>query len=681
MSALDYFMIVKNRHFIYNRSILIKSMYSRGLCTSFYRRGEKQRMANWNLSFDGAAIYILLLVFIWYFSEKRIPLKSHRSFLLFVLTTFAAAGLEMLATYMAGNLGDTGYRSFYLVLTVQTLAIHMVTLAFTYYLLLLAHINVSGSPFIRSLFRVCILADVVIAGLNIPVGWLFSFKNGRYQSGVGEYVMFCIDGIMLVICVAVMIRSKQNFMFLRLMPLTFTIICGILACVIQIFYYVPLINFVLATLCLLVYHYQQNSGTVTDAVTGQFNRRFLGEYIHNKYMEGREFGILLIAMDDFKFVNKTYGVENGDHLLYQVGHFLDRLKAAKTVFRFGSDQFCVVLDKNVEVIPEIAEQIQARFHHPWYSEDQTAIMMSASVCCMECPRDAQSYGELIEVIDYSMSVAKKTRKGRITYAHEIDLDKIKQDKAIEKAIKLAIDRDELLVYYQPIFSVSKGVYNSAEALVRLHDEELGWISPEDFIPIAEKNGLIIEMGELILEKVCRFIRDFKLSETTVEYIEVNISPVQMIQLNFAERVKEILEKYEVKPEQINIEITETATLSSAATVNDNINNLVEYGISFSLDDYGSGNANIDYINHMPFKIIKIDKYIIWDSFKNTKAGITLEYTIGMLNALDLHIVAEGVETEEMKEQLADFGCHYMQGWFYSKAVPDSEFVKLLAMQA
>lgn len=637
-------------------------------------------MAYWNLSFDGAAIFILLLVFIWYFNEKRIPIRSHRSFLIFMAATFVATGLEVFATQMAQNMGEAGYNRFYAVLTLQTLAIHVVTISFTHYLLLLAHVNIHKNFIIRNFLRICALFDIVVAALNFQLHWLFTFEDGVYHSGVGEYFMYGIDGIMLAICVVTMVCSKQNFKFLRLIPLAFTIVCSILACIAQVFYYVPLINFVLASICLTVYHYQQNTGTVTDGVTGQFNRRFLGEYIRNKFLEKKEFGIIVIAMDDFKFVNKTYGVENGDHLLYQVGQFLERTKAAKTVFRIGSDQFCVVLDKNVDMISELAEQILMRFRHPWYSEDQTAVMMSASVCCMECPRDAQDYGELIEVIDYSMSVAKKTRKGLITNANEIDLEKIKLDKAIEKAVKLAIDRDELLVYYQPIFSVTKGVYNSAEALVRLHDDELGWVSPEDFIPIAEKNGLIVEMGELILEKVCRFIRDFNLSETTVEYIEVNISPVQLLQHDFADRVKEILEKYNVKPDQINIEITETATLNSASMVSENINSLVNYGVTFSLDDYGSGNANIDYINHMPFKIIKIDKYIIWDSFKNSKAGITLEYTIGMLNALELFIVAEGVETEEMKQQLAEFGCHYMQGWLYSKAVPDVEFIGLLQAQ-
>ena len=130
-----------------------------------------------------------------------------------------------------------------------------------------------------------------------------------------------------------------------------------------------------------------------------------------------------------------------------------------------------------------------------------------------------------------------------------------------------------------------------------------------------------------------------------------------MQQHFSDRVKQIMEKYDVRPNQINIEITETATISMADTVNANIMDLVQYGIKFSLDDYGSGYANIDYINHMPFSIIKLDKYIIWDAFKSTKAGITLKHTIGMLNELELHIVAEGVETAEMRDHLADIGCH------------------------
>jgi diguanylate cyclase (GGDEF)-like protein len=446
----------------------------------------------------------------------------------------------------------------------------------------------------------------------------------------------------------------------------------------QMKYGTSVLNFSISIGCLTLYQYLNNPSDMTDETTRLFNRNLFGIFVKNEFAAGKEFGGVVVAMDDFKFINKTYGVGTGDDMLRQIASFLISVRNSDRVFRFGSDQFCMVVRKGNRDLNEIAQTIQDRFKHPWYSESSDGIMMSASICCIACPKDALSYENLIEVIDYSMLVAKKTNKGGVSQAENLMLDVLKEDKAIEKAVKLAIDRNELMVYYQPIYSVSKGHYNSAEALVRLNDSELGWISPEKFIPIAEKNGLIVQMGEIILEKVCKFIHDYDLKNTPIEYIEVNISPIQLVQADFVDRVKKILEKYEVSPSQINMEITETATLTGTSVINDNIAALVDYGIKFSLDDYGSGNANIDYINNMPFSIIKLDKFIIWDAFKNEKAGITLEYTVGMLNALQLHIVAEGVETEEMNERLSEVGCHYMQGWYYSKAVSDDEFMKLIA---
>lgn len=645
-----------------------------------YGLNEGDNMTGWNLAYDYVATFLILLVVVWYMTERRVPVKAHRAFLVLVSVVFVATCTEIAATHMALGTSEFDSDMVYLVIDAQNVFLNLVAVAFAYYILQLGHIDVRNIRLISRLFNAAVVVDVAVGVVNYFTRTAFSFEDGRYRILGMSYIWYALDSAMIIISVVVLIRHVERFNFLRTFALLFNVICGVVGCALQVVMYQPLINFFLSTLCLTLYYYVHNPSNVTDPVTKQFNRKFMGEYVTNLFTSGKRFAVIALAMDDFKFINKTYGVGNGDNLLLQVGSFLETVKAGKTVFRFGSDQFCVIINKNVDETDEIAKVIHDRFRHPWFSESQMGIMMSASVCCIECPRDAVDYGELVEVLDYSMSIAKRTSKGKITRASDVNLDRIKQDKAVEKAVKQAMDRDELLVYYQPIFSVNKGVYNSAEALVRLHDDELGWISPEIFIPIAEKNGLIIEMGEMILNKVCRFIHDFNLSETTVEYIEVNISPVQLMQQNFTERVKSIMGEYDVKPSQINIEITETATMTSSTAVRDNIEKLIEYGVSFSLDDYGSGNANIDYINHMPFKIIKLDKYIIWDSFKNSKAGITLEYTIGMLNALKLYIVAEGVETEEMKNHLVNIGCHYMQGWYYSKAIADEEFIKLIEKQ-
>ncbi len=636
-------------------------------------------MTDWNLAFDYAAIFILILISVWYLNEKRIPMKRHSFFWVFLNTVLFATIFEIGATLAARYMNIVGYNTFFVILTLQSVFIDLTPLSLAYYLLLNSHTDFVKRRWVPRLFQGCVFVIVAVVISNYFYRWVFVFEQGKFQVLWGSVITYGIDAAMVITSFVTILRHKQKFAFLKASPLSFNFVCGVLACIFQLVLYVPMLNLMLTLLCLTLFYYQQNTSMVIDGVTNQFNRKFLGEYVGNAFYEEKTFSVIVVAMDDFKMINKTYGVDVGDNLLLQVGGFLEQLKFGQLVFRFGSDQFCVVLPKNKNAINEVTNNIEERFYHPWYPRGEVSVMMSASGCCIECPKDAGSFGELVEVIDNSMAVAKKTKKGKVINADEVELERIQRDKAIEKAVKTAIAREDLMVYYQPIFSVEKGIYNSAEALVRLHDEQLGWISPDEFIPIAEKNGMIIEMGEIIFRKVCQFIRDFELCKTAVEYIEVNTSPVQLMQYDFADKMIALMEQYDVKAEQINIEITETANMSITVAIEKNIRKLVDYGISLSLDDYGSGNANIGYINQLPFKIIKIDKSIIWDSFKNNKAGTTLEYTIGMLNALELYIVAEGVETKEMMERLAVFGCHYMQGWYYSKAVPDKEFMKLIGM--
>lgn len=640
-------------------------------------RGGVLDLTDWNLSFDYTAIFGYMIVYLWMLNEKRIPMRSYRVFRMLLATSLSAAFLEILATMFARSIDRTGYPLFFTALSLQTLCINFVPLFFLYYVLLLAHFDLEKSRF-QLVYRILLTLEIVIVALNPLLGnFAFAFENDMYNIKAAGIVIYLIDMAALAYSAYIMIRYHKNFLFIKPVPLVFMFICGVVACVGQIVYYVPLLNLMVMTVNMTLYHYQQNSSMVTDGVTGLFNRQFMGEYIRNLYYDRKPFGVIMVSMDDFKFINKTYGVRSGDQLLRQVGLSLEHLKVPKTVFRFGSDQFCVVLHKKTDVLNQAAEQIQNFFHESWCSDSSADIMLSASICCMECPRDAASYRELVEVIDYSMGEAKRLKKGQITDISEIDLDKVRKEKAIEKAVRHALEMDSFMVYYQPIYSVEKKGYHSAEALVRLKDEEMGWISPDDFIPIAEKNGLIVELGESILIKVCRFISENRLGETTIEFIEVNLSPLQLLQVNFAERAKEIMDEYGVRPEQINFEITETAAINSMPTLMGNINKLMNYGISFSLDDYGSGYANINYINSMAFSIIKIDKDMLWESFKNAKAKVTLEYSIAMLNALKLFIVAEGVETEEMRDKLIEFGCHYLQGWYFSKAVSGEEFIKLI----
>lgn len=640
-------------------------------------------LLNWDLAYDMMAMTGMVILIIWYGNEKRIPSRAHRAFLGICIGILLMTAVEIAEVVVFRHRQQIDDVAMAVVLYLQMISVFVTCAYLSAYIKLLTKVKQEKIELFRKFVRAVTVVYVVLMVLNSFTGILFTLDNNAKEIILGDYfpVPYVISVVIMFMSFGHLPKLSKEITFRKLMVMAIVFLICVAAFILQLIGIASVFSFALVIGCMTMYHYLQNPYSVMDTTTGQFNRRFMNEYITYRFDVNKSMGVFLIAMDDFKFINKSYGIDVGDSLLLQVGQYLNGLKYPGEVFRYGSDQFCYVMDKNLSQIPEIAEEIHERFMHPWYTESADAIMMSASICIVKCPQEAADVGELVEVLDYSMALAKKTKKGGISYASDMNLDVVRRDKDVEKAVKLAMDRDEIMVHYQPIYSVKKGAYNSAEALVRLKDEELGWVSPDEFIPLAEKNGLIVELGDMILDKVCRFIHDFNLKESSIEYIEVNISTVQLAHGDFTDRVKNILEKYDVEPSQINMEITETATMGDVSVVNDNIRKLVEYGINFSLDDYGSGHSNIDYINQMPFTLIKLDKSIIWEAFKNDKAGITLKYTIGMLNELQLLIVAEGVETEDMKNHLVEIGCHYMQGWYYSKAVSDHEFMTLIEKSA
>lgn len=242
----------------------------------------------------------------------------------------------------------------------------------------------------------------------------------------------------------------------------------------------------------------------------------------------------------------------------------------------------------------------------------------------------------------------------------------------------ALRNNEFRVYYQPIYSVEKQCYTSAEALIRLYTEEYGFISPDEFIPVAEETGLMLEIGRYVYREVCRFMKEEKIWEKGIEYIDVNLSAVQCMQESLYEELLEIMNEFELPYTMINLEITETAAVLSSSTLKRNMENLMKHQISFSLDDYGTGFSNMDHLINYPFHTIKLDKTMLWTAMTNIKAMMALKHTIAMIKDMDMNIVAEGVETKEQVDLLTELKCDFFQGYYYSKAVPDKEFVELLS---
>ncbi|MCM1497882.1 MAG: bifunctional diguanylate cyclase/phosphodiesterase [Clostridium sp.] len=631
----------------------------------------------WNMDFELSALVVLFVVGYLQLRGCYVPIKRSRIFLAITILEGLTVACNVVSKGMLYYIGLDKYTGIRPVIDIYYMLQYGVAILIMAYLIAWSghrpqKNKLSGILFI--LPAVVYLEEIV---RNFATHHLYTYSSRfgyleteaiNVLNGVAVYCI--LYGV--VYCVA---HERFNS-FGRL-----TTMAGLgLAMIVAVFLQqgvpdIVFIDFAMAVVLLIMYFVAQNPSEMLDYNTQILNRNMLEELFGNDLVAGRSFEIVILDLDDFRFTNKTYGAAVCDMLLIQIAHFLISLTDMGSVYRYGTDQFAVRV-KDEKQREKILEQIHERFRHPWITED-VSLMLTTTISCVSCPEDGDQLETIIDVIDYSILLAKKAGKGGVAYAKDMDLHAMRKEQAIEQAVELAIERDTIEVYYQPIFNTEKQAYTSAEALVRIHDDLLGNISPEIFIPIAEKNGSIVKLGTMIFEKVCRFISEQNLKETSIDYIEINVSVVQCIQSDFVDTLNEIMERYQVRPDQINLEITETAASNSFAILQENVERLYQQGISFSLDDYGSGYATIGYIHRFPFCIIKLDKLMVWDAFENERAGITLKHTVGMLKELKMHIVAEGVETQEQQSKLSNIGCDYLQGWYYSKAVSEQEFVDLI----
>lgn len=632
----------------------------------------------WDVNIDICALILLGLVLLLHVSKQVVSIRRSRVFFAMVLLEAAAIICSVTIKYLLLYAGqEPGLWSIVLVDVFYVMQ-YLVPILYMDYMVVWSGHSMKSNRITEILFAIPIIAYLAIMVWNIATQGLytwemdFGYKNAHPAGSLLVIALYCI---MYGVIYAVIYVRKLAFSKLSVIGLS---AAGVVM-VMLVQHYSPgisHINFIVAIAMLLLYLVAQNQSEMIDNNTQVLNRNMLDELLRDNISKRTRFDLVVLALDDFKFVNKTFGVTTGDMMLMQVAHFLTTITKKAKVYRYGADQFALEILHGDMSVEQVITLIQERFRHPWITED-VSVMLSTTISCVSYPDDGATMANVIDVIDYSILSAKTSGRGAVVYARDLDLHALRKEKAIEKAVEDAILQDTIEVYYQPIYNTEKQCYTSAEALVRLRDDMLGNIPPDVFIPIAERNGTIVKLGALIFEKVCQFIQRVNLRETSIEYIEVNVSVVQCMQQDFVEKLIATMERYEVRPDQINLEVTETAASNSLAILQENIERLHAKGISFSLDDYGSGYSTLGYIHQLPFKIIKLDRLMVWDAFANERAGITLKFTVGMLKELKVSIVAEGVETHEQQAHLTGIGCDYLQGWYYSKAIPANEFEDLI----
>ena len=422
-----------------------------------------------------------------------------------------------------------------------------------------------------------------------------------------------------------------------------------------------------------------------DLLTGLYNRnyfvRLLGEFLRRAREEENEVAVMFIDLDDFRRMSDEFGIIIGDEIVQNFGQFLSELGDENTVIsHFNGDIFCIGIYHPCEgrSVEAVYARISERLERPFRLSNGQEIFLTISVGVAEYPEAASDTLELINCAEIVMFRAKDNGKGRIQYFDGSILEDFLKKVSLENKLKEAVFSQNFMLYFQPQFHTVDRVLRGVEALIRWKDETGKAIRPDVFIPIAEKNGTIVPIGTWVVEESVRIYAEWKKKYHYSMILSVNISAIQYKQPDFVDKVMRILEKYDISPEEIELEITETILIDNFKEVTEKLVTLRNMGIKISLDDFGTGYSSLSYLKGLPIDTLKVDKSFIDTVITDENTRIITESIIYMVKKLGFETIAEGVETQEQFDYLTAIDCDNIQGYYLGKPMPPEEIEKLLA---
>lgn len=421
-----------------------------------------------------------------------------------------------------------------------------------------------------------------------------------------------------------------------------------------------------------------------DMLTGLYTRnyfvRILGEWLRKAQDEKNVVTVIFIDMDDFRRITDSMGIVFGDEIVQIFGKYLSSLCTDDVIAsHFNSDIFCMAIYNpySAKSIENIYKKIQDFLKQSIKLSTGEEVAMTVSMGVAEYPEAAKNALELINCAEIVMFKAKSTGKNNIQYFETPILDEFLANIQIENKLKEAVFNENFSLKFQPQYYIKNHRLRGVEALIRWRDDDGNMISPAVFIPIAEKNGTIIPIGNWVMGEA---IRTFSVWKNRYDYdmiLSINISALQYKREDFIDNLMKYVKTYHIKPEEIELEITETVLIDDFSSVIEKMAILQDYGFRVSLDDFGTGYSSLSYLSGLPLNTIKIDKSFIDTVLVDPASRIIMESIIQMVKRLGYETIAEGVETQQQKEYLEKIGCDVIQGFLLGKPMDASQIEGLI----
>ena len=510
------------------------------------------------------------------------------------------------------------------------------------------------------------LATITLMVIQLPTSFVFTVEEttNAYSTGIGYYIVSAL-GVFYIVATVLMFNNKNAVSYNRrvLMP----VIAGIAILSMCVHFFFPRILlelFIQSMLFLMVTILVEDSENLYDQRRKVYN--YLGFRNDVKYLFKKKnpvSSMIVIKNPEIPGITSRYGKSISEDLISEM---LDAINAiAPDSILYNLENGKIVLTHRDFAKTSIVDDYKAiknRFDEPWNIGKYT-FNLKSSVVLVNVPEDFSLEEQLTQFVE--------------RYDGFESMADVKRNIAVGKALLRAMDNDSFFMTYQPLYNVNTGKFDRAEALVRLIDDDLGFIPPDEFVKVAEQDGLMLDLGDSVLNNVMRFVKEKDLGSLGIGKVNINLSPTQCSSKGFTQHLKDLIDKYEIDPSLLCFEVTETMEFNDIISIKYLIRDLHAMKSSLALDDFGTGYSNLVNIISLGFDEIKIDKSILWNATTENHGDLLIAQIIGMVKQVEKEVVVEGVETMDQLKKLTELGCSYCQGFLFSKPLSESDFIQFL----
>ena len=643
------------------------------------------------LIFDECAVAIIFIFWVAALIKKEYQTRSHKLMIvllsLALISSMADLGAGFVCNYATGGeLAISQAYSYNYIYFISHNLLLPIYLLYVYSSIDIWHIYRERS-LQHSLWASLVIFDLLVLTLNGKVLDIFHITDDVvYKRGNAIFIFYAVAAIFCIWIFGVLVHYRRYINKDKLLTMMFLFVIVISGLVLQLNNNVYLVeSFTIALSVLFFMIIVKRSDSQVNPITGALKYTACLDTVTKNLYSGKHISIIFIKIMNNDNLHTYLGMQGHNTFLRTV---TDRAQVIcreqqynSLIYYMENGLFAIVGEDAPDAkVGLIAEKLRSAYEEEEHFGRFTVII-DARICVVFCPDDIKDAATLFSLSTNFHRTLPDTRdvhfyrdfKNNMEYQVRNDLDEI---------LKRAVENKGFRMYYQPIYSIKEKRYVAAEAVIRLWDPEYGQVSPAVFIPAAEINGYIHDIGEFVFEDVIRFVSTLEMDRLGLKYVEVNLSATQCIEVNLVEKIKNLMFEYGVEPRHLSFELSEGATEINPEIVDSNINKLHDFGVAIALDDYGTGYSNVKRTTSLPIDQVKLDKSFV-DMIDDPQMCIVIRETIDMFKEMGKEVLVEGVEKEEVARRFMDLnadliqGCELIQGFYFCKPLPEDEFIEFI----